>query len=86
MADYAVHFKPSAYKELQKLNPRTADKILAKIEGLSNNPRPAGCKKLVHTDDLWRIRVGDYRVVYVVDAEGKSVEVMRIGHRREVYG
>jgi mRNA interferase RelE/StbE len=52
---------------------------------LADNPHPAGCKKLEGYKDLWRIRVGDMRVVYVIDDSAKLVSVVRVAHRREVY-
>jgi mRNA interferase RelE/StbE len=56
-----------------------------KIEGLAANPRPSGCRKLRGYKDLWRIRIGDYRVVYIIDDDRKTVSVTRIAHRRDVY-
>jgi mRNA interferase RelE/StbE len=58
---------------------------VAKIDGLAANPRPSGCRKLRAYKHLWRIRVGDYRVVYIIDDERKMVSVTRIAHRRDVY-
>jgi mRNA interferase RelE/StbE len=52
---------------------------------LADEPRPAGCRKLAGLDDAWRIRVGDYRIVYVVDDLARTVTVTRIGHRRDIY-
>jgi mRNA interferase RelE/StbE len=56
-----------------------------KIEGLAANPRPSGCRKLRGYKDLWRIRIGDYRVVYIIDDDTKMVSLTRIAHRRDVY-
>lgn len=61
------------------------DRIDRKILALAENPRPPGCKKLRGYKDQWRIRVGDWRVVYAVDDAGKRVNITRIAHRREVY-
>lgn len=52
---------------------------------LADNPRPAGCKKLHGYKDQWRVRVGDWRVVYIIDDEAGLVSVTRVAHRREVY-
>ena len=60
-------------------------RVFRKLEALAQNPRPPGCKKLKGYKDQWRVRVGDWRVVYIVDDAGKSVSVTRIAHRREVY-
>jgi mRNA interferase RelE/StbE len=67
VAKYTLEIKPSARKELERLSNSLIARLAAKIEGLSANPRPSGCKKLRGYKDLWRIRVGDYRVVYIVD-------------------
>jgi mRNA interferase RelE/StbE len=83
--EYTVLFARSARKELQALDRSVAGRILKRIEALRREPRPAGCKKLEGTDNLWRIRVGDWRVVYSVDDVKSVVEVSVIRHRREVY-
>ena len=85
MAKYAIEIKPSARRELNNLNDNLIARIVPKIEGLADNPRPSGCRKLRGYTDLWRIRVGDYRVVYIVDDDRKIVSVTRIAHRRDVY-
>jgi mRNA interferase RelE/StbE len=61
------------------------ERIVPRLENLASNPRPSGCKKLRSGDEEWRIRVGDYRVVYTIDDARLLVEVTRIRHRREVY-
>ncbi|HXB70649.1 MAG TPA: type II toxin-antitoxin system RelE/ParE family toxin [Candidatus Acidoferrales bacterium] len=60
-------------------------RIVPRLDGLASNPRLSGCKKLRGGDDEWRIRVGDYRVVYTIDDTKLLVEVTRIRHRSEVY-
>ena len=85
MAKYAVDIKPSARKELENLSDRLIARLLPKIEGLAANPRPSGCKKLRGYKDLWRIRIGDYRIVYIVDDDHKMLSVTRIAHRKDVY-
>jgi mRNA interferase RelE/StbE len=59
--------------------------VVRKVESLGNDPRPAGCKKLRSYKDQWRVRIGDWRVVYIVDDKARLVSVTRIAHRREVY-
>lgn len=60
--------------------------IAKKIEDIAENPRPAGCKKLVNNNqDLWRIRVGDYRVLYAIDDAIRIVDIHHAGNRRDVY-
>ena len=53
---------------------------------LADNPRPAGCKKLKGYKDQWRVRVGDWRVLYIIDDAAKLATITRIAHRREIYG
>jgi mRNA interferase RelE/StbE len=86
VANYSLQIKPSAQKELDKLADAVFDRIDRKILALAENPRPTGCKKLRGYKDQWRIRVGDWRVVYIIDDAAKVVIVTRVAHRREVYG
>jgi mRNA interferase RelE/StbE len=85
MHSYAVELKPSARKELESLPDTALARVIQKIESLHRDPRPAGCKKLRGYKDQWRIRIGDWRVVYIIDDTVKLVSVTRIAHRREVY-
>ena len=85
MAKYAIEIKPSARRELENLSDRLIARLAPKIEGLAANPRPSACRKLRGYKDLWRIRIGDYRVVYIIDDDRKMVSVTRIAHRRDVY-
>jgi mRNA interferase RelE/StbE len=82
---YSLEIKLSAQKELDALADDLFTRIDRKIPALANNPRPAGCKKLKGYKDQWRIRVGDWRVVYIISDATKVVSVTRIAHRREVY-
>lgn len=72
-------------RRLDKLPDPVIARIVPRPEQLSANPRPAGRKKLKGGDKEWRLRVGDYRVVYTIDDEALLVEVTRIRHRSEVY-
>lgn len=83
MSSYAVELKPSARKELESLPDSALAPVIHKVESLANNPRPAGCKKLKGYKD--RIRIGDWRVVYIIDDTAKLVSVTRVAHRGEVY-
>jgi mRNA interferase RelE/StbE len=85
VAKYAIDIKPSVRRELEQLSNSLIARLVPKIEGLAANPRPSGCRKLRGYKDLWRIRVGDYRVVYIIDDDTKMVSVTRIAHRRDVY-
>ena len=85
MNNYAIEVKPSARKELEALPDNVLSRVVRKVESLGHTPRPAGCKKLKGLKDQWRVRVGDWRVVYIIDDTSKLVSVTRIAHRREVY-
>jgi mRNA interferase RelE/StbE len=80
-----VLFEPSAVRELGKLARDVQVRIMARIEALAKEPRPAGVKKLEGMKELYRVRAGDYRVVYQIQDERLVVLVVRIAHRREVY-
>ena len=85
MANYRVVLTSSAEKELKGLSAQLNARIVPRLENLANNPRPPRCKKLKGGDKEWRIRVGDYRVVYTIDDARLLVEVTRVRHRSEVY-
>ena len=85
MARYAIILKPSIEKELDRLSDDVFVRIDAKIMALADNPRPVGCKKLKGFADLWRIRVGDYRVIYAINDQTARLEVLKVGHRKEGY-
>ena len=72
MPEYSLNIKQSAQKELDSLDDALFARIDRKILPLADNPRPPGCKKLKGHKDLWRIRIGDYRVVYVIDDTNKA--------------
>jgi mRNA interferase RelE/StbE len=83
--NYSVEVKPSARRELEALPNNLLSRVIRKLESLGHTPRPAGCKKLKGYKDQWRIRVGDWRVLYIIDDRVKLVSVTRIAHRREAY-
>lgn len=85
MSSYSVDVKPSARRELEALPNHLLARVIRKIEALGHTPRPAGCKKLKGYKDQWRIRAGDWRVVYIIDDATKLVSITRVAHRREVY-
>jgi mRNA interferase RelE/StbE len=85
MASYKVEWKRSAVKELRDLPKDAVERILKAVELLSVNPYPVGVRKLVGSEHTYRIREGDYRVIYTVTAPSLVVEVIRIGHRKDVY-
>jgi mRNA interferase RelE/StbE len=83
--EYRVTMKASAEKEFIGLPDSVTGRILPKIKALAMDPLPHGSIKLKGSRDSWRVRVGSYRVIYMVDDEAKKVYVTRIAHRREVY-
>ena len=85
MADYVVVFARSARKELQNLDPQVARRILKQIEALVPNPRPSGVVKLEGAADLWRIRVGEWRVVYRISDRDRLVDIIAVRHRSDAY-
>jgi mRNA interferase RelE/StbE len=84
VAGYSLRIKPSAARELEGLSTDVRRRIVARIRGLSAQPRPQGCEK-VSGHDLYRVRQGDYRVLYTVHDVDLEVVVIKIGHRREAY-
>lgn len=84
MAGYKVFIKKSAAKELEEIPKRDLKKIVEKIAALADDPRPPGAEKL-SAQERYRIRQGDYRIVYAIEDTILTVWVVRVGHRREVY-
>ena len=82
---YALTFRPAALRALRKLDRQTAERIKAATEALQDDPRPPGSKMLTGAHGVWRIRIGDYRVVYTIDDQRRIVRVAAAGHRRDVY-
>ena len=85
MPQYEIIFASSARKELQALSRTISERILEKVELLASNPRPSGCQKLRGHSSLWRIRVGEYRVIYSIDDDTRVLDVSVVRHRSEAY-
>jgi mRNA interferase RelE/StbE len=86
VADYSLSIKPSAAKELQSISGKaTLTRLIEKVKSLATQPRPSGSEKLAGRPDLYRVRQGNYRVIYSVDDEARVVDVVKVGHRRDVY-
>lgn len=90
MATYRIEWKRSAVKELEKLPRPMISKIVSAVDNLSSDPYPQGVRKLVSTESSYRIRVGDYRILYnIVEKrlveKRLIVEIIRVGHHRDVY-
>ncbi len=86
MPSYKVTIVRSARKELEALDSQIIKRIFPKLEDLAVNPRPSGCAKLQGENVLWRIRVGDYRIVYLINDKKHLIDIIRIRHRKDVYG
>jgi len=82
---YRVLLERAAERDLRRLPARLHNRIISAIQELADEPRPTGCRKLSGSDRDWRIRTGDYRIVYEIDDAAKEVRVNRVRHRREVY-
>jgi len=86
VAVYRVLIKASAGKELERLGTKSdRARIVGRIQVLADNPRPQGCEKLAGYADRFRIRQGNYRVVYLVDDQRREVTIFKIGDRKDVY-
>jgi len=84
VAKYKITIKKSAAKELQDIPKKDLRKIVKRIQSLALNPRPTGSQKL-SARQQYRIRQGDYRIVYSIDDKELLVDIVKIGHRREIY-
>ena len=82
---YEVYLERSAENDLKRLPTSTFNRIVYQIKTLAENPRPSGCRKITGSKNDWRIRIGDYRVLYEVNDRAKAVRVTRVRHRREAY-
>jgi mRNA interferase RelE/StbE len=86
VARYRIVIKPSANKEIGAVGQKKdRQRIVLRIQSLRENPRPFGCEKLSGNLDRYRVREGDYRILYSIDDEKLLVDVVKIGHRKDVY-
>ena len=85
MASYRVEIARSAAKDLRGIDRKWIPRIVAAIETLESDPRSASCKKLVGSDHTYRLRIGNYRVVYDIQDDTLIILVVRVRHRRDVY-
>jgi len=83
--EFQVRFARAARKELERLDGTVVERVFARIETLVTEPRPVGCKKLRGAVDLWRLRVGDYRIIYCIDDAVGVVEIRAVRHRSAAY-
>ena len=85
VAKYRVVFARSARRELEGLETTVARRIISRVEALATDPRPRGCVKLQGAADLWRLRIGDYRVVYAIADSERLVDIRVVRHRSDAY-
>ena len=85
MADYALRWSKQALKELDRLPQKIAERVYAHVTVLSKSPRPLGALKLKGGSDNWRIRIGDYRVLYTISDSVRIVSILAVQHRKDVY-
>lgn len=82
---YRVEFAPSAQRQFRDLPRPVQERIVPRIRALAEQPRPRGAEKLAGTTDQYRIRVGDYRVIYAIRDDRLLILLLRFGHRRDIY-
>lgn len=82
---YKVTIKKSVAKAIAKLPKSINNRLIPKIKNLGEEPRPSGAKKLQGAEDLWRIRVGNYRIIYSIEDTILIVDVIQIAHRKDIY-
>mgnify|MGYP006392600125 CR=1 FL=1 len=85
MASFQVEWKNSALKELEKLPRQIVTRVVAAVDELSDDPYPQGVRKLVGSEFSYRVRVGDYRVIYNVFQNKLVIEIVRVRHRKDAY-
>ena len=84
MVNYKIEIKRSASKEIEKLPKSVLKRVLNKIQSLGREPRPSGCKKLT-ADEKYRVRVGDYRILYSIENDKLMIYIVKVGHRKKIY-
>ena len=82
---HEVSLERAAERDLKKLSTKDFRSIISHIKFLARTPRPSGCRKITDSKSDWRIRVGDYRILYEINDKAKAVKVMRVRHRQEAY-
>jgi mRNA interferase RelE/StbE len=85
MTSYKIEWKQSAKKELKKLDRQIIPRILQTVESLADNPYSSGSKKLIGSNSSYRLRVGYYRIVYNIQSSRLTIEIIKVGHRRDIY-
>lgn len=82
---YKISIIKRAEKDIKKLDRQTKNRVVKNIMDLAEEPRPVGCRKVLSEKGVWRIRVGDWRIGYIIDDDKPEITVIRIAHRKEFY-
>ena len=82
---FKIYLERSAEKSFNDLPQDIVKRIISHIKSLKDNPKPTGCRKIVGTERDYRIRIGDYRVIYEIDEANKRINIMAVGHRKDIY-
>lgn len=85
MESYKIEWKSSAQKELRKLDKTVISPLIEAVAALANNPYPVGCRKIVGSESSYRVRVGNYRIIYQVQNQELIIEIIKVGHRQSIY-
>jgi len=85
MASYRIEWRKSTKNDLRKIEPQAVTRIIEAVESLAENPFPSGYRKLAQSSFAYRIRVGNYRILYEIIDDTLVIEVVKVGHRREIY-
>ena len=84
MASYRIEVKRSAAKEVAGLPKADCQRVVAKLQALADEPRPHGCEKLTG-DEKYRVRQGNYRILYEIDDDARTITIVKVGNRKEIY-
>ncbi len=82
---YEIYIESAGQRDLKRLSPLDLTRVIAAIKALADNPRPKSARKIIGSQNDWRIRIGKLRAIYEIDDRRKQVRIMRIRHRKEVY-
>lgn len=82
---FKISITSRAEKDLKRLERQTKNRVASAISGLAGEPRPIGCRKIQSEEGVWRIRIGDWRIAYIIDVSKQEITIIRIAHRREFY-
>lgn len=85
MESYKIEWKSSAQKELRNLDKTVIPRLIEAVAALANNPYPVGCRKIVGSESSYRVRVGNYRIIYQVQNQELIIEIIKVGHRQSIY-